>query len=45
MCWITKGLYKFYTLAQGVSLASAETHDQIQQILEAVEGVIQKKTT
>ena len=25
--WTTKGLYKFNTLAQGVSLASAETHD------------------
>ena len=29
MFWTTKGLYKFNTLAQGVSSASAETHGRI----------------
>ena len=41
--WTTKGLYKFNTLAQGVSSASAETHDRIRRILQGVEGVIQIK--
>jgi hypothetical protein len=41
--WTTKGLYKFNTLAQGVSSASAETHDRIRKILEDLEGVIQIK--
>ena len=43
MFWTTKGLYKFNTLAQGVSSASAETHDRIRRIPHGVEGVIQIK--
>ena len=34
--WTTKGLYKFNTLAQGVSSASAKTYDWIRQIMEGV---------
>jgi hypothetical protein len=41
--WTTKGLYKFNTLAQGVSSASAETHDRIRRILAGLDGVIQIK--
>ena len=41
--WTTKGLYKFNTLAQGVSSASAETHDRIRKTLEGLEGVVQIK--
>ena len=41
--WTTKGLYKFNTLAQGMSSASAETHDRIRQILAGLDGVIQIK--
>ena len=36
-------MYKFNTLAQGVSSASAETHDRIRKILEGLKGVVQIK--
>ena len=39
--WTTKGLYKFNTLAQGGSLASAETQDRIRRILKEIDSVIQ----
>ena len=41
--WTTKGLYKFKTLAQRVSSASAETQDRIRRILAGIAGVIQVK--
>ena len=41
--WTTKGLYKFNTLAQGVSLASTEMPDRITRIMEGVEGVIHRE--
>ena len=40
---MTKGLYRFKTLSQGVSSASAETHDQIRRIVSGLSGVIQIK--
>ena len=38
-----KGHYKFNTLAQGVSSASAETHNQIRRIMKAFGYVIHIK--
>ena len=37
----TKGLYKVYTLAQGLGFASAETQDRIRRILTGLVGMIQ----
>ena len=41
--WTPWGLYRFETLAMGVSSASAETHERIRRMLARLEGVAQIK--
>ena len=41
--YTTKGLYKFNTLVQGASSASAESHERIRKMLVGLDGVIQIK--